>query len=241
MKELPVLFTKDNRAKVIAGDKTQTRRTTGLEYVNSKEYDFEFHGFSNEEDALYAEFHATSADDGGNFKAKYRKGDHLWLLEPYQILRTWYNKQAVEGVYINNDPTQVDDPFNADGKAILLTDAEWKRYSKRKWPHRSTSARFMYKSLARYRFEVLGVGCERVQDISEADAIAEGIGKHWDGSKMWYENYLGNCDFIDHDGISGAIASFSSLWDSIYKDRGHGGDKNPWVFKYVFEKIVNEN
>jgi len=53
------------------------------------------------------------------------------------------------------------------------------------------------------------VWCERLQDISEADAIAEGIKAYAEGG---YKIYSQTTLF----GTSDPIASFASLWDSIY-------------------------
>lgn len=235
MKELPVLFTADNRAKVRRGDKTQTRRVIVPQPISTEMCPVIIVG-----DVYSPSGYSWHSDMYGNvyLKARYAVGDHLWMLEPYQILRTWYNKKAVEGVYLDGDPTQPDDPFSADGKAILFSDKEWERYSKRKWPHRKTSSRFMYKSLARTWVEVTDVRRERVRDISEADAKAEGIESHWDGSQMWYKNYLGSCDF---NGYDGAIRSYETLWDSINKKRGFGRDVNPWVLVYGLKLIEKES
>jgi hypothetical protein len=226
MKELSILFTAENRAKVRSGDKTQTRRATGLEYVNRPDTNFEFHGFSNEGDALYAEFHDSVSGDGGNFKAKYRKGDHLWMLEPYQIDGTYHEPGLRRAWGYYSDDRDVFD--------LTLAQSEWDRWSDRKKPYRKTSSRFMYKSLARTWVEVIDVRVERVKDISEADAKAEGIETFWDGQQIWYKNYLGNRDF---NGFTGAIASFDSLWDSINAKRGLGCDVNPWVLVYEFKLI----
>ena len=149
---------------------------------------------------------------------------HLYMKEPYQILRTWYKRQLVEGVYLNDDPTQVDKPFDSDGKGILFSDEEWKKLLNRKWPHRKTSARFMYKSLARHWFEVEKVRCERVQDITPEDCEAEGIVYN---IKEWLDGYT-----------IGMRSSFQELWDSINYDRGYGWDKNNWVFAYTYKKII---
>ena len=75
---------------------------------------------------------------------------------------------------------------------------------------------------------VVGVRVERLQEISEADAIAEGIVPLWlDGSP------------IRHDG-TGAIcrSHFQNLWDSINGKRADAAwADNPWVWVVEFKRI----
>ncbi len=86
------------------------------------------------------------------------------------------------------------------------------------------------------RLPVKRVWVERVQDISEAEAIAEGIeviselGR--EGSPL-YRNYL--CDVPDRS----ARYSFRTLWDSLYAAKGLGWADNPWVFACEFEREKN--
>lgn len=79
---------------------------------------------------------------------------------------------------------------------------------------------FMPKNYARIWLEVTAIGIERLQDITEQDAMEEG------------------------DPNQGLIASenthvewFNQLWDSINKKRGYGWGKNPWVWVIKFKKI----
>ncbi len=157
-------------------------------------------------------------------------GDVLWVGEAYQILRTWYGKQAVEGVYLNSDPTQADEPFNANGEAILLSDSDWGKLLNRKWPHRKTPSRFMYKSLARNFARVTAVRAELCCDITPEDCIEEGIerikGDHDLRTDSGYRDYSGSVEYC------GATASFHSLIESIYP-----GIWKRWVWVRTVEKI----
>ena len=87
---------------------------------------------------------------------------------------------------------------------------------------------FMPRALSRITLEVVGVRVERLQEISEADAIAEGIVPLWlDGSP------------IRHDG-TGAIcrSHFQNLWDSINGKRADAAwADNPWVWVVEFKRI----
>lgn len=237
MKERSLLLTKENRAKVRAGLKTHTRRVI-VPQPNSDRYKIVFEQGVVKETFLFSGCTMVNKI----FKPRYAVGDELWMLEPYQILRTWYDKMAIEGVYLDTD-----EPFGDDGMAIWMPPSEWKRRMKRKWPHRKTSSRFMYKSLTRTWVKVIRAWVERVQDISPEDILAEGLGSDcWDYAESddgtgdmfmyadhtidppsWCSENMTSCECIED--------IFSWLWDSINKKRGFGWDVNPWVFCYEWE------
>lgn len=92
----------------------------------------------------------------------------------------------------------------------------------------------MPKEAARIFLKVTNVRVERLQDISEEDAIAEGIASfnHGFGGSprgVWYRDYKHlshNCRPRD---------SFRTLWQSI-NGKKHPWDTNPWVWVYTFEQ-----
>lgn len=86
---------------------------------------------------------------------------------------------------------------------------------------------FMPRWASRITLEVTAVRIERLQDISEADAIAEGIVPTWpDGVP------------IKHDGSSDFCRKlYRDLWDSLNAERGHGWSVNPWVWVVEFKRI----
>jgi len=96
---------------------------------------------------------------------------------------------------------------------------------------------FMPKWAARLWLKVKSVRVERVQDISEADAKAEGAKRelwfHY-GRKEEDHIYLG--DSIAKQGIIHKNG-FANLWDRINAARGYSFASNPWVFVVEFEKI----
>jgi hypothetical protein len=75
---------------------------------------------------------------------------------------------------------------------------------------------FMPRWASRLSLKVTGVRVERVQDISEADAIAEG-----------------RCLVLgDERGY------FPETWDTINAKRGFGWDANPWVWVIEFKRVA---
>ncbi|MCL1789881.1 MAG: hypothetical protein FWG40_00730 [Peptococcaceae bacterium] len=92
----------------------------------------------------------------------------------------------------------------------------------------------MPEDAARIFLLVAGVRAERLQDISEEDAIAEGCaaGK---GERFLKQGWTACYDFVIP-----AYYDIAALWDSIYtkKDGGiYAWDKNPWVWVYRFERM----
>lgn len=84
---------------------------------------------------------------------------------------------------------------------------------------------FMPRWAARIFLKVTSVRVERVQDISDEDAKAEGM-----------EAVSGNFPLLP---VRRALHyhAFADLWDSINAKRGFGWDVNPWVWVYEFEKV----
>lgn len=81
---------------------------------------------------------------------------------------------------------------------------------------------------------IMGVRVERLRDISEADAVAEGI----------IDGGCETCGESSHPNPCGCsnprpvyADAFAWLWDSIYADRGLGWSVNPWVVVVEFEGL----
>ena len=72
------------------------------------------------------------------------------------------------------------------------------------------------------------VRVERIQDITEADACAEGVMPLGEDDDV-LENYIAKRSGVVYK------PAFSFLWDSIYDDKGLGWDDNPWVFVAEFK------
>lgn len=215
MKERGILFTKENRAGVRSGVKTQTRRTSGLEQINENPDNWIYSGPNCDGNHLFVpvDWQKTGrsvTDCTIIIKPRHVAGDHLYLQEPYQIEHCFKNRECCFiGKYL-------DDNIDFD---ISITKKEYDKWCNRKKPYARTSARYMYKSLARDWVEVTGVRCEQVQDISGTDITAEGIPSH------------GIHGYVLHE------EAFEELWDSINAKRGYGWEVNPFVWVYEFKKV----
>lgn len=129
--------------------------------------------------------------------AKYQVGDILWVRE------TWGKDENGEYAYRTNYGTTEDDSFPP---------------SVFKW----RPPIFMPKEAARIFLKVTNVRVERLQDITEEEAIKE-------GAKAYGPN---NCS-----GTSARIA-FAEIWDKTTTE--HEWRTNPWVWVIEFEKISKE-
>jgi hypothetical protein len=91
-------------------------------------------------------------------------------------------------------------------------------------------ARYMPRWASRITLEITGVRVERVQEITTADAVAEGCsGWVLDGG------YIGDCE-IQPDGQTPA-SEYRDLWDSINAKRSYGWSVNPWVWVIEFKRV----
>ncbi len=159
-------------------------------------------------------------------------GDHLWVQENHRL--RLHNGDA--------PPRCVEVEYCADGeiKGIQLTVAEWVKMLSRK--NKATDqfgaiipGRFMYRSLSRGLDEIIAVRVERLQDITEEDAIAEGCQPACCQPQP--------CRCAAHP--TTYRAGYAKLWDSInakdpaaaIRGEAHPWDSNPFVWVITFKVI----
>lgn len=152
-------------------------------------------------------------------------GDRLWVRE------TWFdNGSDWNG---NSDKTPARCVYRADGE---FCDHFPEDYMHAKW----TPSIHMLRWASRITLEITGVRCERLQSISEADALAEGIIKEQipdenDGDRC-SDDDIGYKVTESQNGFHlSAIASFHSLWNSI--NGPESWDANPWVWVVEFNQL----
>jgi hypothetical protein len=135
---------------------------------------------------------------GDRYK-NWQVGDELWVKE------TYYTTTAGLGGI----------SYKASGH-FLIEGHKWK------------SSRFMPKWAARIWLEVTSIRAERLQDISQEDAKAEGCNEwHSEVEQIEKHNHPGNYR-----------NSFHSLWDSINAKRGFGWDTNPLIKVIKFKRLI---
>ena len=145
-------------------------------------------------------------------RSRIAPGDHLWVKEKTLC---WQGGAGGLSNFVYADDPEVplllkDNPFLMEARGRQLIDEG--ETSTGYWQWRN--GRFMFKWQARLWLKVTEVRAQRVQDITEADAVAEGVG-------FW------GCDTVQH---------FSDLWDSI-NGNIHPWSNNDWVWAYTFKRI----
>lgn len=131
-------------------------------------------------------------------------------------------------------PDGYDDLSSDD--ATLIYDGLLAKWWKRK---QSIPSIHMFRWASRINLQITNIRFERVQDITEEDALGEGI-IHWEKN---YENDFpaGFKDYLS-DGrypawCDTAKDSFRTLWDSINAHRGYPWESNPYVWVIDFPKF----
>jgi hypothetical protein len=103
-----------------------------------------------------------------------------------------------------------------------------------------TPSIYMPKELSRIALKITAIRVERLQNISESDAIAEGVNKlnmsfmQSMTMPILYQNYS-NTREIFNDGLVNPIESYQTLWEKI---NGQGSwALNPLVYAITFEVL----
>jgi hypothetical protein len=148
-------------------------------------------------------------------------GDTLWVREAW---RPWPHPDLWDGVMYRAD--------NAFTKPEGLTNDQgfWMSGQCESIDERWRPSIHMPRWACRIELEVTEVRVERVQDISDDGAVAEGIkGQNRFGSWANYGSGLPKYIKTPQD-------SFATLWDFINAKRGYGWDVNPWVWVVTFNR-----
>ena len=203
----PILFSTDMVKAILSGDKTQTRRRVPEKIVDAY-YDYDDWASSV---GMPEGISCTRTYEKEYFmdRCKYSVGDILWVRETWQVTDFIHREDENWG-YIYK--------ASKNGRDWESNDDEWK------WK----PSIFMPKEACRIFLEVTGVRVERIKDINEDDAHAEGIVMTNKPHESWYwmENvYSTDCP----------IFAYLKLWEKI-----NGQDSlvdNDWVYVITFKVV----
>ncbi|WP_422057752.1 hypothetical protein [Sphingomonas sp.] len=149
------------------------------------------------------------------YDARFAVGDRLWVKETWRGHKSWDDQKPSEILACTRVWHEADrDNCDQHGKIRV--------------------AIFMPRWASRITLLVTDVRVERLQDCSEADAIAEGIEARGMGSLWGWIDYLEtNPNLTRH--FADPRRSYESLWDRI---NGPGAwEANPWVVAVTFEVV----
>jgi len=214
LKERPILFSTEMVKAILDDRKTQTRRIIKPqpEFNGNKHWIIK-----SIKTTLFSPISPDAIKISGFLSGVYPPhglpGDVLWVRETFMPVTSYFEGKQ------------------EDGFAYKSGDKEWGNYAKWKSP------RFMPKAAARIWLEITDVKIERLQDISENDAMAEGVQTGWNfddierhASKLKPEN-----NRVKIPCLKPYQLGFLSTWCNI-----HSLDnwiENPWVWVITFKVL----
>lgn len=213
MREMPILFSTPMVQAILDGRKTQTRRIIKIDDAPEN---------------WKKSIAGTSIVRTSPYDAKlsrYAPGDILWVRETWRD--RWgmaYANYGTGNAYPIDDVREIE--YKAGGNGFFMhgcnlcpdePTVKWGEWSK--W----RPSIFMPREAARIFLRVKTVRVERLQEITEEDARAEGV-NGIPRSTVLYPN-------------DDYIYPFKQLWNSLNQKRSYGWDTNPWVWIYEFERV----
>ena len=209
MKEHPIIFSGPMVRAILDARKTQTRRLMKSQPPAKPSgcRPLKIATATDDEGAeLFA--YAIGAGNGGwNVRCPYGvPGDRLWVRET--------SRERMPA-----DKTLADTDGGIEIYEFLTTAAR-SAWTCERW----TPAIYMPRWASRITLEIVDVRAQRLQDISEADAKAEGVlGVDWGHGQ-------------DYGGKACYRKSFAALWDLIHAQRAPWSS-NPWIWALTFRRI----
>lgn len=220
----PILFSGPMVRAKREGAKTQTRRI--IKPQPDSRCTEAFRG----EDGIWrfsrptARFPVSHSDDDRIIR--FAPGDILWVREAWRVDASFdhLSPRQIESRCLFAGYKQAWAPiaYEAGGYSPSWGTNGWHELGRKR------ASMHMPRWASRLTLEVTGVKVERLQDISEADAKAEGIAPDQSGRQtiVGWQNYEGG------PSLASAIASYCTLWNSINGARAW--DENPWVAAITF-------
>lgn len=244
MKERPILFSGPMVRAILAGQKTQTRRLIANVHLDPHPNDYyTWHILDRCRSANVIAYGLT--DEA--FKASVERGiscpygvpgGRLWVRETHAIRRVDYDLDEDEGgpreseeVYYHATPRvgrrrwvgpSAPPPTEFQGRPHSMTYlVESSPLESGPAAHidRWTPSIHMPRWASRIDLEIVAVRVERLQDITEQDAQAEGI----------------TAEGVMDGGYH--VNAFANLWDHINGDRATWAS-NPWVWVVEFKRVA---
>lgn len=219
MNDRPIIFSAAMVRAILAGEKTQTRRIVKPQPIGNADVQFRLAA-------------SVTLEGGKQLRCPYagKRGEsfpRLWVRESFRFLDSFDgDSPLMVGIRCVNAgyrkpwaPTQ----YEADGERDKWMSVGTVPGSAT--PGKLRPAIHMPRWASRIALEIVGIRVERLNDVSEEDALAE-------GSRAWSAEQATPVRDIP-EGETRLI--YRQLWESI---NGHDSwDDNPWVWVITFRMV----
>lgn len=196
MKEHPILFSGAMVRAILVGRKTMTRRVMKPQPKGAPDN-------VRAIEVIAAEMLAGDCCPYG------QPGDRLWVRETWADVRGMFDPDLFPCGYAYRCDSDDEALEIARGYGVC-----WK------------PSIFCPRCASRITLEVTAVRVERLQDITEEDAEAEGVGPIIPTEADWWMPRRPYASM------------FLQLWESINAKRGFGWDVNPWLWVVSFRRLT---
>jgi hypothetical protein len=222
MPDRPILFSAPMVRALLDGRKTQTRRVAAFVQEDGDGWHL-----CNAKGGMWGADEDDVLAHGVDY-APYAVGDRLYVRESYYQRGHWWKDET--DLTAKGKPKWKFAPYDHE----ITFEAPTKFLKARSRTHPAgivwykRLGRFMPRRYSRLTLAVTDVGVERLQDISEADAIAEGV--------VEYEPTMEDpAEFSAFEGstpFNNAVSAYRDLWNAI--NSPGAWDANPWVAAVSF-------
>jgi hypothetical protein len=251
MRERPIPFIAEMIRAILAGTKTQTRRIVGLDALRRSDtpgYDWTWRGQAPIKSIAQQRRYAGGCWQDVSAAALLAlcpygvPGDRLWVREAWALYDPGRSEEDNDESLrtITENWSGLSEKQHAFWRRRLHYRADADTYMEQ--AHGGGAFRWrpsihMPRWASRLTLEIESVRVERVQDISEADARAEGVS--WSG--RWTDSFsgVGARDRYGDD-IHRNVAAFALAWDSI-NGRRAPWSANPWVWVIAFRRVEDSH
>ncbi len=224
MTDKPILFSAPMVRALLEGSKTQTRRLLKIKG--------------------YKGFFQFGVSDTKGYDWTFRRSDHVWEDYPHEKLLGLLPIQLGDRLYVREAHYLTDDGTSeyaifAEESADVTAHREeiedlQIRHPQSDWSKhlRLRPSIHMPRWASRITLTVTDVRVQRLQDISEEDAIAEGCRPFFDEDDP---HICKGPNGTEHEmmPLKGSVDAFHKLWNSLHGK--HAWDANPWVVAYSFD------
>jgi len=238
-KERPILFSATMVRALLAGTKTQTRRVVKPKHLPEGHWMVETRGSRHE----LTHWDNDTADTSLIACPYGQPGDRLWVRETWRI-GSWDDGCGFWIDYCDGPRKERLECPDVDFAYRLIeqtcedlrkcnfqpTNGTMYEWAPGQSPLRWRPSIHMPRWASRITLEVTGVRVERLQDISEADCIAEGCTQNHNGYYRGGPHAVGGLKQMET-----AKAAYRDLWESI--NGPDSWDANPWVWAIEFKQM----